>query len=171
MATPGAPDATTLPVLLLDLLFGYLRWTQWVPMVLAWGAAAFLIGGALFAHWAVSVEELDREAQAAYLDSPAFHTAVDGLSWFDETVLEEARDADGKVDWEAVILRVWGALALVGFVISLLAGALGYRARPRRLGEKMRLAALASLAPGLLFCGAMLAFGARSSPARAGRKR
>ena len=69
--------------LLFSYVLGYLRWTQFIPMVVAWCAVLFLLGALAFGRFAVGFEELAPETQEEFWSSPYVRQ---GIVWADQSV-------------------------------------------------------------------------------------
>jgi len=125
-----------LPLLLLRPVLGWFRWTQTVPMILAW---AFTLGVlALFAIINFQNEGIPiAVAIVEFWERNPWLPRADGL-------LIEGGEGALVIDSESVrgfVLALWGTLAGVFYLVSMLADRVLGPREPRPLARKLRLAA------------------------------
>jgi hypothetical protein len=130
--------------ILLSWVLGYARWTQFIPMVAAWFVALSLLVALMFGRFALGFEDMDEQSQADFWSSPYVQQAIEGAKESVSFIRIRYQPPGEEFDWGAFIREAWSALALVGFLLSLLLGAFGIGFRPRSLGEKIKIAAMAS---------------------------
>ena len=156
--TPGAPrNATGMPAIpelfriLIGLGLDYLRWVSLTPMILVWALYLVLVFLMIYANFEGSFwGGLERgyeiyserfgpiawieEGQAAYEREQATRTV--------EATPEEPEEFDISALFR-LIMTVWGVVALVAWLLSILRGMVFGPRPPRPLGEKLKLMVLA----------------------------
>lgn len=156
------PEPRTRPGIsgmLLSWGLGYLRWTQFIPMVTGWFGVAFLLGALFFGRFAVGFEELAPETQANFWSSPIVKNGIEHAAQSVEFINARYRSADDEFDLRSFIWEAWSLLALVGFLLSLLLGALNIHFRPRSLGQKIRIVGIVSVTLAVISSLVFLSFG------------
>ncbi|MEE4172732.1 MAG: hypothetical protein V2I57_00590 [Xanthomonadales bacterium] len=145
--------------LIFSYVLGYLRWTQFIPMVVGWGGVLFLLGALAFGRFAVGFEELAPETQADFWSSPFVRQ---GVEWADRGVGflgERYRTPAGEFDPGPFVREAWSLLALLGFLLGQLLGAFGLRPPPRTLGQKIKMTGIVSLSVAFAATVLLLSFG------------
>lgn len=153
------PQRPGIGSLLFSYALGYLRWTQFIPMVVSWGGVLFLLGALAFGRFAVGFEELAPETQADFWSSPLVRH---GIEWTDQGVDflgERYRKPSGEFDAGPFVREAWSLLALVGFLLGQLLGASGLRPPPRTLGQKIKITGAVGLAVAFVATVLLLSFG------------
>jgi len=145
--------------LVFSYALGYLRWTQFIPMVAAWMGVLFLLGALALARFYFAVDDLDRESREAILMTPGVQEAFrKGAASF-EFISDRYRLPGGDFDFGGFIREAWSLLALAGFLLSMLLGALGFHFRRRTFGQKIKILAWVSLGFAAALTGLLLSFG------------
>ena len=131
--------------MLLSYALGYLRWTQFIPMVAGWFAVIFLFGALAFGRFAVGLKELDAETQASFWSAPGVQETIESAKKSVDFISARYRTPGDEFDLGAFVRGAWSVLALIGFLLSLLLGALGFHFRPRSFGEKIKMLGIISI--------------------------
>lgn len=158
-ATPATQTNPGIASTVFAWILGYLRWTQFIPMVVGWGGVLFMLGALAFGRFAVGFEELAPESQAEFWSSPVVER---GIRWADQGVDflgDRYRTPTGEFDFGQFVLEAWSLLALVGSLLGAALGAMGLRPRPRTLGQKIKWLGAISLVIAVLATGLLLSFG------------
>lgn len=131
------------------VVIGYIRWTQIVPMLMAW---AFLILGFIL-YWFVNFQD------AGFAGLTMMEQAVmawNGVEWLPVIEFQEGNGDTGSqpVTWESFqtfVLRAWAGLALVLLVLGRLREAVFGPAPPARLVRKLAVAGVMGLSAWIAF--------------------
>lgn len=136
----------SLPRLVAGLALDYVRWTQLVPMILAWAFLLVMVGAMLLVNFQEQSFGLIERGIALYerVAGP-IDDAPEGPEPPQEAdspePVEEERDQAGATftgeDLEPLVLKAWALLALAGWLLGM-----AYRllfGRPLRLGLKRKL--------------------------------
>ncbi len=146
-AAPPANEVS--PGSLLRLLAGwlldYVRWTQFIPMVIGWGGALFILGGLCFGRFAIGFEKLPDEMQAEFWSAPGVQETIVRLEQSIRFLGERYQTPDGSFDPGPFVREAWSLLALLGFLLGQLLNAFGVRPSPGTPGRKIRVAGVISL--------------------------
>ncbi|GAB4178526.1 MAG: hypothetical protein Kow0020_14560 [Wenzhouxiangellaceae bacterium] len=146
----------SLPRLLASRALGYFRWTQLTPMIAAWTFYALMIGALLITNL---------QDQSLPVLERTWVVLEELFGPFDEQDFGET-DADGALhftedDILPAVLRAWGLLSLVLWLLGMLVGAVfGYPPRAT-LSRKLAVAAVAALV-GVALCLCAWSFGSET---------
>ena len=156
---PSVPDHQfpEMPRLLLGLAIDYLRWVLLTPMVVVWRFYLFMVVVMVYVNFEGSVWNLAESGYESYRDrlgpvawieeGPETERSKEALPVVPDSENGEAQEPINFADdLMAGIMKGWGILALVAWVLSLLRGALFGPRRPRTLGHKLKWTFLAALA-------------------------
>ncbi len=148
---PRPPEHVHLLRALASLALDYFRWTQLVPMLLAWTMLLLTVGALLLTNFQdASFSVLERgltlyeRIAGPFEDQPAPGGPAPSPESGPETAT--ASDADGALrfsgdDIMPVVLRAWGLMALVGWLFGMLRTLLFGPREPTPLARKLRIAA------------------------------
>ncbi len=146
-------DHKIIAKLIANLALDYVRWTQLVPMVLGWAFVIIMVLAMFLIAFQGEIDSLLQRAEPTVerwlgpapeaSDTQAEHTS--GVSNFTE---------DDILPW---IYRIWGGLAFIAWIFSMLRTRIFGPRPPKKLKRKISVTALASLIfIILLFIGSML---------------
>jgi hypothetical protein len=123
--------------LLAKLGLDYVRWTQFVPMILGWAFALLMTLGILLVVFQGGIDTLLERTEPAVerILGPAPGTGTNGISSGDGPGLQFTED--DIVPW---VLRVWGWLAFAGWIVSILRTMLFGPRTPWSLRRKIKIA-------------------------------
>lgn len=172
--SPPSPAQNQLWRPALGLVIDYLRWTQLVPMAMAWAFMLLMVAALLVTNfqqqsfslieWGVTGYErlfgpIEQESQQAASQTVATPAGPQDGS-------EDESDEDGGIrfseaDVEPWVMKIWGLLALGGWVLGLLRAWLFGPRSPMSLKRKLAWAALAAAAASAL-CFAAWLFGSET---------
>jgi hypothetical protein len=134
-------DVSIVIKMVIKLGLDYVRWTQFVPMILGWAFALMMIAGMLLVAFQGGIETLleRMEPMVENVLGPAPEAAA-GSDASEETTSIHVTE-DDIVPW---VMRIWGGLALAGWMISMIREHL-YGPRPvRTLRQKLKIAGYAA---------------------------
>jgi len=142
-----ATGSGTLVRALADLFLDYLRWTQFVPMLVTWGVVVLMV----VAMTVVSLQEQGADPLGTALGW------VMQLPWVGDRLAQSA-GPDGTIhlsggDFKSFLLSAWGALSLAGMLLGMVWGTVFGAGKPWSLKRKLGLALLGCI----LLVGGMLA--------------
>ena len=139
----NSSDFVLIAKLLAKLGLDYVRWTQLIPMVIGWAFALIMIFGISLVAFQGSIDTMIERAEPAierFLGPAPETTAEESSS--DEATSIQVTD-DEILPW---IYRIWGGLALLGWIFSIIRTKLFGPKPPRKFKRKIGITAIACIA-------------------------
>ena len=129
--------------LISGLVLDYIRWTQLVPMIIGWSFALIMVAGLTLITFQGEIDSLLTRAEP-YVEQ--YFGPAPSEPEANETVSNESGivefSGDDIIPW---ILKIWGVLALLGWVIGYFRNKL-FGARPaKKLKKKIGIACIAAV--------------------------
>lgn len=138
----NSSDFVLIAKLLAKLGLDYIRWTQLVPMVIGWAFALIMVIGMSLVAFQGEIDSMLERAEPAIerLLGPAPEAPAE-VSSSDESATIQVTD-DDILPW---IYRIWGGLALLGWILSIIRTKLFGPKPPRKLKRKIVITAIACI--------------------------
>jgi hypothetical protein len=139
----NSSDFVIIAKLLAKLGLDYVRWTQLVPMVIGWAFALIMVFGISLVVFQGSIDAMIQRAEPTIerFLGPAPETTTEEY-YSDEATTIQVTD-DDILPW---IYRIWGGLALLGWIFSIIRTKLFGPKPSRKLRRKIGITAIACIA-------------------------
>ncbi len=135
-----------------QLGLSYIRWTQTIPMLMAWGFSILMLLALLVTNYQEQSLSLIAHSYEWLLQWPILGDYLNELAKADSGTFSRSYDT---ADFQALILKVWAVLSLLLMLLNLLLSHYFGPFPPLRLSTKLKYALLASL---LLLAGFLLIY-------------
>jgi len=147
-------QAPTLLRVLIGLGLDYVRWTQFVPMIMAWAFLLLMVGAMLLTNFQQQSFELIESGIGLYerIAGPVEPASVRPAAGEPAEVAPAPATRDGQSttftgdDLKSLIVKVWGVLALAGWVLGMVWRLLFGRRARWSLKRRLLVTALAGVA-------------------------
>ena len=139
----NSSDFMLIAKLLAKLGLDYVRWTQLIPMVIGWAFALIMIFGISLVAFQGSIDAMIERAEPTIerILGPVTETPAEENSPDESATIKLTED--DIVPW---IYRIWGGLALLGWIFSIIRTKLFGPKPSRKLKRKIGITAIACIA-------------------------